>query len=95
MTNYENTMPVITNELQKAGSYLESENVLVQNVKKQVKEGVPFSAIKENLQKLYSYISWQEKEKSNTREVINLKYAAAYLKTLLTTPYWQSWIEIA
>ena len=95
MTNYENVMPVITSELKRADDYLESENVLVENIKQQVKEGLPLSVIKDNLQKLHAHITSQVQGKNISREVINLKYAAAYLKTLITTPYWQSWIEIA
>lgn len=94
MTNYENIMPVITNKLKRADDYLESEKVVVQNVKEQIKDGLPVSTIRENLQKLYNYINSQAQEKNSIRESINLRYALAYLKTLITTPYWQSWIEI-
>ncbi len=95
MTTYENAIPAITNELKNANSYLESEKLVVQNVKQQIKEGLPIPAIDENLKKLYAYINKQIQEKSTSRETINFKYAAACLKTLINTPYWHSWIEIA
>jgi hypothetical protein len=93
-TNFENKIPVITNELQHANSYLESEKLVISTVKEQIKDGVPMTVIDENLKKLYAHINKLIMQKNTIGESINFKYAAACLNTLITTPYWHSWIEI-
>lgn len=93
-TNFENLIPVITQELQQANSYLESEKLVISTVKQQIKAGVPMTSIDENLKKLYAHISRLLAQKNNYSEAVNFNYAAACLKTLINTPYWHSWIEI-
>lgn len=90
--SYEAKMPTITNELRSAASYLDSEKIVVNNVKQQLKDGFPIPTVEENLKKLYAHLTLQLEEKKGN-EAVNYKYAAAYLKTLITTPYWHSWIE--
>lgn len=95
MAHYENSLAAIIGELSKANGYLESEKVVIQNMKQQVKEGLPAPVIAENLKKLYTFLTKQVQQKNNSSDTVNLKYAAAYLRTLITTPYWESWIRIA
>jgi|GEM_PF-2722208 len=91
--NFENSIPEITEQLQHTNSYLDTERVVISNLKQQLQEGLPISAIDRNLEKLYDHINKLISQKSKDPEVVNFKYAAACLKTLISTPYWHSWIK--
>lgn len=83
----------LTPKLESAKGYLECERVIINNIRKQIKNGFDDDSIAEFLKKLLSYFIEKVAATKQTNECINYRYAKGFVNTLITTPYWRSWIK--
>ena len=90
--NFEKEVSELTNQLKSADGYLDCEKVIINNLKKQLKDGFEVSDIEVYLEKLPKYFD-DSIAKNKTLPGINYKYANCFVNTLITAPYWHSWIK--
>ncbi len=93
MSNLEDKISSITTQLEVANDYLDSERIIVKDIKKEMNAGTPIPSIRDYLQKLSAHMSSRLSKTSKPSVQANYKYAIACIKTLVTTPYWHSWIK--
>ncbi len=93
MINFEQESKEISTDLKSAEDYLGCEHIIIDNIKKQLVAGVEINTVAGFLQKLQNFIEDKTGKNVNDDSNTNFKYATGILKTLNTTPYWQSWIK--
>ncbi len=92
MINFEVETNEIITDIKKADSYLDCENVIINNIKKQVVNGIEVNNIQGYLKKLQKYIEDKSVINKGNNDCVNYRYAAGFLHTINTTPYWHSWM---
>lgn len=93
MINFELESKQISSGLKNAEDYLGCEHIIIDNIKKKLVAGVEINAVAGFLLKLQNYIEDTTGKNPNDDSNTNFRYATGILKTLNTTPYWQSWIK--
>lgn len=91
--NFDNEAKQIINELEPAEGYLDCEKVILHNSKRQVEQGFPDKTIEAYMKKLFNYFETLIKSTQNMADCANYRYSAFFLNTLISTPYWHSWIK--
>lgn len=91
--NIEYEISELTPKLESANGYLESERVIINNIRKQVEKGFDDESIADFLKKLLTYFTDKVAATKQTNQCINYRYAKGFVNTLITTPYWRSWIN--
>jgi len=92
-TEFENEAKEITLKLKPAEGYLECEKVIIDHIKKYLITGKTPIEIGPRLKRLLEYLQEMIVTNKDSSECINFRYAEGFLKTLVETPYWQSWIR--
>ncbi len=93
MINFEIESLKVADKLKQVSGYLECENVVIRNIKQLVVAGNGVPNIEVYLKKLLSYFENQMGQNTNYKDSINYLHAATFVRTLITTPYWHSWIS--
>lgn len=83
----------LTPELESANGYLECERVIINVIRKQIEKGFDDDHIADFLKKLITYFTDKVAATKQTGQCINYRYAKGFVNTLITTPYWRSWIN--
>lgn len=92
MINFEIETNQIIADLKKADNYLDCENIIIINMKKQMLKGVKVNNIQDYLKNLQKYVEDKSVINDSNNDCINYRYAGAFLHTVNTTPYWHSWM---
>ena len=79
--------------LKPAEGYLDCEKVIIVNIKKHLANKVAVPDLEDYLKKLMQHFENLVAENENFDDNINYRYASQFLNTLITTPYWKSWIH--
>lgn len=79
--------------LKPAEGYLDCEKVIIINIKKHLANKVAVPDLEDYLKKLMQHFENLVAENENFDDNINYRYASQFLNTLITTPYWKSWIH--
>lgn len=79
--------------LKPAEGYLDCEKVIIINIKKHLANKVAVPVLEDYLKKLMQHFEKLVAASSNFDHSINYRYAAQFLNTLISTPYWKSWIH--
>lgn len=82
----------IVSALKTADGYLDCENIILQNIKKQFAKKYTAEAIMAFLKKLLQYFEKLIEKDKNIADCSNYRYAAGFLDTLTRSQYWYSWI---
>jgi len=93
--DFEKGVKEITEKLHISNGYLECEKAIIDHIVQLPSENISLIDIERYLKKLLQYFQDLSIINKNTELGINCVYAAAFLQTLTSTPYWQSWITIA
>lgn len=93
MINFELESKEISTGIKNAEDYFGCEHVIINNIKKQLVAGVEINTVAGFLKKLQNYMEDNAVKNTGEDANTNFKYATGILKTLNTTPYWQSWIK--
>jgi hypothetical protein len=83
----------ILQALEFAKGYIECENVILVNIKKQLALGIEDHEIIKYLESLLHYFVRAESSTFNKTAFANYLFVGALLRTLLTMPYWKSLIS--
>ncbi len=94
MINFEFETKEISTGLKQAHDYLECEHIIVANIKKHMEAGVEIKNIDDYLLQLEAYVEDKTLKNIDNDYSVNYKYAAGFLHTLNSTPYWHSWIKV-
>jgi len=89
----ENELSEILCQLSKANGYFDCEKVITQHIKKQIVNGVAFSVIKKYLKTILRHFDGLALKTGLPADCDNYRFAACFVKTLVTTSYWYSWIK--
>lgn len=92
-TDFENEVKEISLQLKPADGYLECEKVIISHIKKYVTNGNAPTDIEPRLKNILKYLQDMIVINKDTTDCINYRYAAGFLKTIIDTPYWYSWIK--
>jgi hypothetical protein len=93
MINFEFETKEIIAALKLADGYLNCENVIIRNIKKQVSNGITVTNIESYLKKLQKYFEDKAVINKGNTDCVNYRYAAGFLNTINATPYRHSWIK--
>lgn len=91
--DFEYEIREMTPTLKLAKGYLECERVIINNIRKHIRNGFDDASISEFLKKLLSYFLERIAATKQTNDCINYRYAKGFVNTLIVTPYWRSWIK--
>lgn len=91
--DFEYEINVLEPQLKSATGYLECERVIINNIRKHTKKGVDDDSIADFLKNLLKYFIEKIEATKQTNDCINYRYAKSFVNTLVTTPYWRSWIK--
>ena len=91
----ENEICELTAVLKDAEGYLDCEHVLISNIKKQIKIGIAIPDIEHYLKKLHTCFEDRIIINKGTMASVNYRYAVGFLNSVITTPYWHSWMKPA
>lgn len=91
--NLEYEISELMPDLKSAKGYLECEWLIINNIRKHIKNGFDDESIAEFLKQLLSFFLEKIAATKQTNECINYRYARGFVNTLITTPYWRSWIK--
>lgn len=91
--DFESEVKEISLQLKPADGYLECEKVIINLIKKYLVNGNTPQDIEPRLKKVLEYLQDMIVINKDTTECINYRYAAGFLKTIIDTPYWYSWIK--
>lgn len=80
-------------ELKNANGYLECEDIILNNIRKHDKNSVSNIAIESYLKKLQKYIEDKSVINKGNAKCENYIYAAGFLRSIIETPYCDSWIK--
>jgi hypothetical protein len=83
----------LTVELRPADGYLECENTIITHIKKHIRNGISILDTESYLKELVICFEDRMLTKKADPDNINYIYATSCLKTITTTPFWQSWIN--
>ncbi len=92
-TDLNNEAAALSLQLKPAEGYLECEKVVIHHIKKYLVNGNISPDTEPRLKKLLAYLQEMIEINKDTNDCINYRYAAGFLKTILETPYWHSWIK--
>jgi len=90
--DFEYEVSQLTGELKPADGYLDCEAIVLANIKKQVATGIATPVVETYLKKLQIYFEDKMVINKGNSVAVNYKYAAGFLNTINTTPYWHNWI---
>ena len=93
MINFEFEVKEIIVDLKRSDGYLDCENIITHNIKKQVSNGIAVHNIESYLKKLNKYFEDKTVINKGNADCVNYGYAAGFLITIIATPYWHSWIK--
>lgn len=93
MINFEFETKEINTGLKQSHDYLSCEHIIVANIKKHIEAGVKMKDIDGYLLHLENYVEDITMKNIDNASGVNYKYAAGFLHTLNSTPYWHSWIK--
>lgn len=79
--------------LKQAEGYLDCEKLIIVNIKKHLANKVTVPDIEDYLKKLMQHFENLLEVNENFEDNINYRYTTQFLKTLISTPYWKSWIH--
>lgn len=91
--DFDNETKEIISDLKLADGYLDCEKVIIYNIKKHLANGFPVSVIEGYLKKLMQYFEDLIVTNKNSADCTNYRYAVGFVNTLISTPYWHSWIK--
>jgi len=91
--DFEKQVSKIIPLIESADGYLDCEKLIINNIREQLANGVTNPDVEGYLKKLHHYFDQQIIKKQSTAGCINYGYAAGFVNTLITTPYWRSWIN--
>ncbi|MBS1666405.1 MAG: hypothetical protein JST58_03430 [Bacteroidetes bacterium] len=80
-------------DLKVADGYLDCETIILANIKRHINNNIPVSFIEGYLKKLQEYFEDKMVINRGNENCVNYRYAAGFLKTIISTPYWHSWIK--
>lgn len=83
----------LNGELKLADGYLECEAIILANIKKHVDKNIPTVFIEGYLKRLHKYFEDKEVINRGNKHCVNYKYAGGFLHTIISTPYWHSWVS--
>jgi len=83
----------ITGQLRSANGYFDCEKVITLNIAKQAANEASVKDIKDYLKTLLERLDELAVQKTANPADINYRYGAGFVKTLITTSYWYSWIK--
>ena len=93
MINFEFEVKEFIVALKQANGYLDCENIVIHNIKKHVSNGITATNIESYLKNLREYFEDKTVINKGNADCVNYRYAAAFLNTIIATPYWHSWIK--
>lgn len=91
--NYDYEVSELTSDLKLADGYLDCETIVLANIKKHYANGISIPVIESYLKKLQIYFEDKMVINKGNADAVKYKYAAGFLNTINTTPYWHSWIK--
>lgn len=91
--DFEKETDEIIAKLKYVEGYLDCEKVILYNLKKHVEQGFSDTLILDYMKKLFLYFEELIKSTKDIADCINYRYSAGFLNTLISTPYWRSWIK--
>lgn len=92
--DFEIEISTLTPELKGADGYLNCEHVIVTNIKKHVRKGVAIPVIETYLKKLLVFFEDKMLINKGHTDSVNFRYAAGFLNSVISTPYWHSWMKV-
>ncbi len=93
LIKFENEAAEIVSQLKLADGYLDCEKVIIYNIRKQLKNEILGSDVEKYLINLKAYLDIEVINHQTVDDYRNYRYASAFLNTLITIPYWHSWIN--
>jgi len=91
--DFEKETDEIIAKLKHVEGYLDCEKVILNNIKKHVEKGFSDTLIEDYMKKLFLYFEELIKSTKDIADCINYRYSEGFLNTLISTPYWRSWIK--
>ena len=91
--NFEKEVSKIIQTIEEADGYLDCEKIIIKNIREQLANAETDAAIEGYLKKLHHYLSDKISKNQATTDCSNFRYASGFVSTLITTPYWHSWIN--
>lgn len=91
--NFEQEVLKIIQPIESADGYLECEKIIIKHIREQLANAATGAAIEDYLKKLYHYLDEKISKNQATTDCSNYRYASGFVSTLISTPYWHSWIN--
>lgn len=91
--NIDHALSELVPGLTSAKGYLECEQVIINQIRKHLKNGFAEENIAEYLKALLNDLNKKITATQQTMDCINYRYARGFVNSLITTPYWRSWIK--
>ena len=90
---FDNETKEINIDLKKADGYMDCERIIIHNLKKHVGNKVSTFDLEAYPKKMLRYIEDKEIINRGNGICINYKYAVGFIKTIIDTPSWHSWLK--
>jgi flagellin-specific chaperone FliS len=91
--NFEKEVSKIIQTIEEADGYLDCEKIIIKNIREQLANAATGEAIEDYLKKLHEYLGDKILKNQATTDCSNYRYASGFVSTLISTPYWHSWIN--
>jgi len=91
--NIDHELSELAADITSANGYLECERVIINQIRKHLINGFPEDNIAEYLNAFLKYLNKKITDTEQTGNCINYRYARGFVNSLITTPYWRSWIQ--
>lgn len=91
--NFEAETKGLASQLKVGDGYLDCEHIIITNIKKQMQSGFAIPEIENYLMLLQTYFEDKMVTNNGNMEAVNFRYAAGFLRTVIATPFWQSWMQ--